>query len=317
MNTDMIPAAFMTEHLEEADVVLLGVPYEKTLSAMKGAAGGPEAICDQLKYQVEDLDHRLFDLTEERLIEMDDNQDPFGLENVIKIHERHLDDVRRLSPENMVQRVKLNALDLLKNGKFVVGLGGEHTVSLGLFQAVWEIHKDITVIVVDAHGDGRDDTTDYDPKPKKLAHSTVVRRIRDMGVEIRQIGIRSMSAKELVYAARNGFKRHIFFAHSWGGNYCNLLNSIKTEDVYLSIDVDGFDPSVIPTTGTPEPGGLPWHPFMFFAKELFASRNVRGFDLVEVSQKKGISLDNRARTAYAAALLLHQLLCFKFRKFCK
>ena len=313
----MIPAAFMTEHLEEADVVLLGVPYEKTLSAMKGAADGPVAICDQLKYQVEDLDHRLFDLTEERLIEMDDNQDSFGLENIIKIHECHLKDVRRLNPEHMTQRVKHEALDFLEKGKFVVGLGGEHTVSLGLFSVVWELYKDITVIVVDAHSDGRDDTADYDPKPKKLAHSTVIRRIRDMGVEIRQIGIRSMSSKELVHAARNGFKKDIFFARSWEGNFCKLLNSIKTENVYLSIDVDGFDPSVIPTTGTPEPGGLLWNPFMFFAKDLFASRNVRGFDLVEVSQGDDFSVADRIRTAYNAALLIHQLLCYKFRKFCK
>ncbi|MCX6762204.1 MAG: arginase family protein [Candidatus Moranbacteria bacterium] len=248
---------------------------------------------------------------------MDDNGIPFGLENVINIFERHLENVRRLSPESMVQRVKRDALDLLKSGKFVVGIGGEHTVSLGLFSAVWELYRDITVVVVDAHSDGRDDTADYDPKPKKLAHSTVVRRIRDMGVEIRQIGIRSMSPKELVHAARNGFKESIFFARSWEGNFCKLLNSIKTENVYLSIDVDGFDPSVIPTTGTPEPGGLLWNPFMFFAGNLFSSRKVRGFDIVEASQGKKISMDNRLRTAYTSALLLHQLLCYKFRKFCR
>ena len=199
--------------------------------------------------------------------------------------------------------------------KFVVGLGGEHTVSLGLLLAVREFFGKISVVVEDAHGDLRWDTSDYDPKPKEIAHSTVMWHIHNSGVDVFQHGIRSMSAKELVYAARSGLWKNISFAHSLAG--CALINAIKTEKVFLSIDVDGFDPSIMPATGTPEPGGVLWGPFMFFARDLIQSKEVVVFDLVEVSQGDDFSVADRTRTAYNAALLIHQLLCYKFRKLCK
>jgi agmatinase len=318
VSTDMIPAGFMTGRVEDADVVLMGIPYGQTLSGMKGAERSPRAICRQLIEQVEDVDQRIFRLSNEHILSLSDNQTPFGLEGVIKICECHLDQVRQLKdPFQMVKIVTSRALELLKQNKFLVGLGGEHTVSLGLVSAVREFFDDLTVVQIDAHADLRWDTSDYDPKPKDVAHSTVMRHIHNSGVEIRQYGIRSMSRKELEYAAQKGMmKKHIFFARS-GSSPEALINSIKTKYVYLSIDVDGFDPSIMPATGTPEPGGLLWGPVLFLTEELQRLRNVVGVDLVEVSQGKEFSEADRIRTAYNSALLIHQALCMKFRKFCK
>ncbi len=319
-NSEMIPAAFMTGRVEDADVILLGIPYDKTLSAMKGAADGPVAICDQLKYQVEDVDHRLFKspLSSKKILDIFDGGSSFGLENVVKVYEYHLQEVRHLEdPVQMVETVVSKAMEFLKMNKFLVGLGGEHTVILGLVSAIRECFGDIAVIQVDAHADLRWDTSDYDPKPKEIAHSTVMRHIHNSGVEVRQLGIRSMSAGELVYAARSGLLENIFFARSRAHETCSFINSIKAKRVYLSVDVDGLDPSIMPATGTPEPGGLLWWPFMNFAEDLIRLKEVVGIDVNEVSQGDDFSVADRIRTAYNAALLIHQLLCFKFRKFCK
>lgn len=315
--SDMIPAGFMTPKIEDADVVLLGVPYGKTLSAMKGAEYAPQEICRQLIEQVEDVDHRLFRLTGEQILGLYDNQEPFGLEGVIKVFEHHLDQVNNAaSPKQIVEIVRFQAAEILKQNKLPVGIGGEHTISLGLVSAIREFHENLTVVALDAHGDWRENTADYDPKPKELAHSTVMRHIHNLGVEIRQVGIRSMSAKELLYAARNGLMKNIQFARR-GLHPEELINSIKTDCVYLTLDVDGLDPSIAPATGTPEPGGLLWRPFMFLVEELTRLKKVVGIDVVEVSQGKAFCEGCRTRTAYTAALLIHQILCMIFRKFSK
>jgi agmatinase len=213
----------------------------------------------------------------------------------------------------MTMAVFAKVLDLLRMNKFVIGLGGEHTVSLGIFQAMREFLGNFAVVQVDAHADLRSDTSDYDPEPKTLAHSTVMGQIKNYGVELYQLGIRSMSAGEFSQAAREGQLKNIFFARSRAGNVCELINSIKADQVYLTVDVDGLDPSIMPATGTPEPGGLQWGQFMFFIENLFRLKDVVGFDFVEVSQGEDFSEADRVKTAYNTALLVHQALCNKFR----
>jgi agmatinase len=311
---EMLPANFMTDRIGKADVVLLGIPYEKTLSAMKGASSGPAAICDQLKFQVEDIDHRLFRPYGDNILGVLEKGDDLGLATRIKILEHHLEEVRNLEPERMTQVVFEKTLRFLRMNKFVVGLGGEHTVSLGIFQAMREFFGNFAVVQIDAHADLRTDTSDYDPNSKSLAHSTVIRKIKNYGVELYQLGIRSMSSGEFSQAAREGQLKNIFFARSRAGNVCELINSIRADQVYLTVDVDGLDPSIMPATGTPEPGGLQWGQFMFFVENLFQKKNVVGLDFVEVSQGGEFSEADRVKTAYNTALLVHQALCNKFRE---
>jgi agmatinase len=313
---EMLPVSFMTDRLGKANIVLLGIPYERTLSAMKGASGGPAAICNQLKYQVEDIDHRLFRPYGDNILAVREKGEDLGLAGHVKVFEHQMKDVHNLEPERMAQIVFERAREFLSMNKFLVGLGGEHTVSLGLFQSLQGFYRDesIAVVQIDAHADLRPDTSDYDPEPRTLAHSTVMHHIKNLGVELYQLGIRSMSSREFAQAAREGQLKNIFFARSRAGYVSELINSIKADNVFLTIDVDGFDPSIMPATGTPEPGGLDWNQFLFFAENLFRLKNVVGFDVVEVSQGEEFSKADRVRTAYNAALLVHQLLCYKFRK---
>jgi len=252
--------------LKRADVVLLGIPYEKTVSNLQGTSLGPKAICQILKEQVEVRDFRL----------------KRAIANEVRIIEKHMRGIGNLEPLEMFTRVFQKSLGFLRHKKFIIGLGGEHTISLPLVAAHCEIHGDFTVVQIDAHRDLRENTGDYENPPRDIAHSTVMRKIHAMGHPLVQIGIRSEDDAEAAYADIHKASIRMF---EWPflGNDQGIVNSIPTGKAYLSIDVDGFDPSVFPATGTSEQGGITWSWFLNFAETLFKKKEVIGMDIVEVA----------------------------------
>ena len=279
--------------LEEAKVVLLKVPYEETVSGSLGASKGPQAISKMLSYQVEEWDCVL-------------RRD---VEKEVEIVEKNIP-VSKLKPEEVVKKVKQNTLSILNKGKFPVTLGGEHSVSLGAVLAAKEIFGNLTVVQIDAHADLRDDNGDYEKKEtriSKYSHGCVMRRIYERGCGIVQVGIRSMSPKEYNFIVENKLERNIFYAPI-KKSFSEIISRCLTEKVYLTIDVDGFDPSVMPATGTPEPGGISWEWGLQFFEKLFSQREIVGFDIVEVAPRKDDS-----RTEFAAAKLLYHLVGLKYQ----
>jgi agmatinase len=276
----------------EADVVLLCVPNEETVSGDSGTVRAPEEICRQLREQVEE-----FDLLVQRRICGE-----------VKIIQELLGISRSCDSDKMVNAVYFRTKHLHEQGKFPVILGGEHTVDLGAIKAAKEFFGDITVVQFDAHADMREHTGDYEEIPRVIAHSTVMRRAHELGCRIVQVGIRSMSEMEHDFLAKNGLMKNVIPASHLAGP-CHILDKIETDMVYLTVDVDVFSGADFPGTGTFEPGGISWDKFMNIAEYIFKKRKVVGFGVVEV-----IPREIDTRTEYAAAKLVYNLIG---RKFCK
>jgi agmatinase len=277
---------------EAADAVLIGVPYERGASFGAGASQGPRAIMACLERQIE-------------LFERHTRTEPACR---YRIAQRMLHDVGALRPEDMVARV---ADALPSSQAFVVLLGGTHAVSIGALRAHAEHERasDVTVLQIDAHLDLRDDDSDYNERdPSRYAHSCVMRRAHEMGFRTCSVGIRAYSRDEHRYALDECLP-----VFEWGRGaepaLEAILDAIATERVYLTVDVDGFDPAVAPATGTPVPGGLSWDYGTRLVRELFRTREVIGADIVEVAPVAGSNL-----TEYAAAQLCYDMVCYKLLK---
>ena len=203
------------------------------------------------------------------------------------------------SPEKMVAELKTRILKHLKNKKYVVTLGGEHSISAATIQAHVESFKNVSVLQFDAHADLREEYHD-----SKYNHACVMARAREIAPII-QVGIRSMDFSE----QKNMDKSRVFFAqdihdnNNWFGKCLKKL----TKNVYLTIDLDVFDPAILPSTGTPEPGGLGWYQVLKFLKLLMKNKNVVGFDVVELCPNP----QNKA-SDFLAAKLIYKLLTYKF-----
>jgi agmatinase len=275
-----------------ADAVLIGVPYQRGASFGSGAARGPQAIVACLERQIEFFERHT------------------GTEPAYRyrVAQEMLDGIDALAPEKMVAAV---AETVAQHEAFAIVLGGTHAVSIGALRAVAARTqaRDVTVLQIDAHLDLRDDDSDYnDRDPSRFAHSCVMRRACEMGFRACSVGIRAYSRDEYCYALD-----HSLPVFEWGRGeepaIEEVLAAIATERVYLTIDVDGFDPAVAPATGTPVPGGLSWAYGTRLVRELFRTKDVIGADIVEVAPLSGSGL-----TEYAAAQLCYDLLCYKLLK---
>ena len=278
--------------VSKADAILLKVPYEGTVSGGKGAAGGPRAIVEMLEYQVEMFDYLLKKTVCD---EIGIIQKEVGAGN--------------LKPEKLVEKVQRETLKFFGNEKFLVMLGGEHTVSLGAISAAKKIFGNLTVIQIDAHADMRNDNSDYEDDRKKItkhAHSCVMRRAWELGCDIVPVGIRSLSPMEHEFIGKEKLEKNIFYTPV-KASYKEILSRCRNENVYLTVDADGYDPAVMPATGTPEPGGLGWDWTLGLFKELFREKNVIGMDVVEVAPRKCDTI-----TEFAAAKLVYHLIGRKF-----
>lgn len=282
-----------TDNLDKADIIILGANYDRTSSFGKGADKGPKAIIGCLNNQIE-------------FYERWTKTEPA---NNHKIGYFDLGNLNKLTPEKMVERVAVEFEKYYKRKKFVLMLGGEHSISNGPFNVLSKIEKpkDITILQIDAHMDMRDTDADYNDKPwGKYAHSTVMRRAYKLGFNIVQVGIRAYSKEEYNFTA----KQKNIGTFEWGKGknptVNNIINSIKTKDVYLTIDVDGIDPSAMPATGTPVQGGLEWYYTLNLISALFKNKNILATDIVEVAPRAYDTL-----TQYGAAQIVYNIIANK------
>jgi agmatinase len=247
---------------DAAKVLIWPVPFEKTVSYGVGTKDGPQAIIDASRNM------ELFD------------EEVGGETARIGIHTLPAIYAERES-EEMMRVLREEAERLLKLGKFLCMLGGEHSISAPVIKAHKELYPNLSVLQIDAHADLRDQ---YDGTPH--SHASIMRRVTEFCPAV-QVGIRSLSADEA--RAIPSLPTRVFYAKDIVGHTEWIQDAVESlsEDVYLTIDVDGFDPSLIPTTGTPEPGGLMWYDVVSLIRETAAKKRIVGMDVTELSTAPG------------------------------
>ena len=274
-NSDAVTAA-------DVPIVIIPVPYDGTSTWIKGADKGPSALLEASR-NLEFYD-----------IETDSEVYKKGIFTDIPVSEAK-------TPEAMVQSVYKRVKEYIPQEKFVVLIGGEHSVSIGAIQAHAECYKEISVLQLDAHSDLRDEY-----EGSKNNHACVMARAKEVSPII-QVGIRSMSASEKT----NMDKKRVFFAKDICSNnrekWIEAVISQLTENVYVTIDLDVFDPAFVPSTGTPEPGGLNWYDVKALMRAVAEKKNLIGFDIVELCPNPY----NKA-SDFLAAKLLYKILTYKF-----
>jgi agmatinase len=181
-----------------------------------------------------------------------------------------------------VEKIREQTSALLNEGKFVVSLGAEHTVSLGFVQAHLEKYPNLSVLQIDAHSDLR---AEYNGNP--YSHASVMARVHDLGVPLVQVGIRAQ-CKEEADLRKSSSNIHTWYAHQlWNDDiWIDACIDKLSDEVYLTIDADGFDPSVCPAVGTAEPGGLSWMQGCKLFRRLAERKKVVGFDIVEIAPRE-------------------------------
>ena len=270
---------------DEAGVVVLPVPYEATVSYGGGTANGPEAIL-RASAQVELYDEQL-------------TSEPFhaGL-----FTDSMLDVVG--TTDQVVRRIESRVGALMDAGKWVVMLGGEHAITPGGVGAAASRHPELTIVQLDAHADLRQEYTG-----DRWSHACAMARCLDLGVPLTAVGIRNYSVDEARWI-REGIPGYRI-VHAWEMDHETwierVLDGLDEKPVYLTIDLDYFDPAVIPATGTPEPGGGAWWPTLRFLERLITRANVVACDLVEFAPAPGLH-----HADFTAARLAYKLIGMRF-----
>jgi agmatinase len=262
--------------------VIQQAPYEYTSSYLMGSAKGPGAIVKASQF-VELYDE-----------ELDRESYRFG-------------GICTLPPLDFKGKVDKKAVDLIESqteklvadGKFAVSLGAEHTVTFGFVKTFVKRYKNLTVLQIDAHSDLR-----MSYHGNKYSHASVMARVHELGVNLVQVGIRAqcIEESELIKSSKN---IHTFYAHQVREKKSWIAEVLKacTENVYITIDADGFDPSVIPGVGTAEPNGLQYTEGIELMKQVIRSKNIVGFDVVECAPVKGSILSE-----YTLAKLVYKMI---------
>jgi agmatinase len=273
-----LPAEFLQE--DTANVVVLPVAYDDTSTWIKGADQGPAA-----------------------LIEASANMELYDIETESEVYKHGIYTAPTLqnypTPEAMVSAVKDAVSGYINKNKFTVVLGGEHSVSIGTIQAHAERYTNMSVLQLDAHTDLRDAY-----EGSKNNHACVMARAKEI-CPIVQAGIRSMDRSELGLLDKNRvfFAEQIYNHSIWIQQAVDLL----TDDVYITLDLDVFDPSVMSSTGTPEPGGMGWYDVLKVIKTVAVQKNIVGLDIVELCPNP-----NNKAPDFLAAKLLYKILTYKF-----
>jgi agmatinase len=271
--------------LDRARVVVVPFPYEGGISYGTGTSGAPQAILEASS-QLEFYDEML-------------NAEPLEV-GIATIQAPEIPK----SPQKMIATLQQTVARLLEREKFVVVAGGDHSITSGQVRALKEHYGTLGVIQLDAHADLRDT---YGGSP--LSHACVMARIREITSHTMQIGIRSLSAGEARRVDREGLC--LCTAHQWRQGTFDLQKALARlpDAVFITVDVDVFDWSVIYGTGTPEPGGLHWDEALSLFKRIFDTKSVVGFDVVELACRKG-----DLNSPFAAAKLIYKMIGFKFHR---
>ena len=263
---------------ENAGIVIIPVAYDGTSTWMKGADKGPDAI-----------------------IEASANMELYDIETDCEVYKRGIFTEEaiggKITTREMVDAVHDAVQYYLEEDKFTVVIGGEHSVSIGSIKAHAKQYDKLTVLQLDAHADLRDEYNG-----SKYNHACVMARAKE-SCPIVQVGVRSMSASEKESADES----RIFLAEDIHNNtdWIKKVISRLSDDVYTTIDLDALDPSIMPSTGTPEPGGLLWYDVLELLRMVSERKNVVGFDVVELCPDGS----NRAPD-FLAAKLIYKLLSY-------
>jgi len=270
---------FYTDY-ENSDILLQSIPYDGTSTWGKGSGRGFDAIMEASK------NLELYD------IETDSEVYKKGIHILPEIN-------ISISPEAVFKEVIGTTKQLLKTDKFLTFIGGEHSISIGIIKAMYQMHPDITILQLDAHSDLRAEHND-----SRYNHACAVHDAAH-NTNLIQIGVRSMDSSEKEYLNPN----QCYFAHRLQGSDGWMKKAVgqMTDKIYITIDMDVFDPSIMPATGTPEPGGLDWYQVTKFLHMVFENKEVLGFDMVELAPIEG----NQAPD-FLAAKLYYKLLSYKF-----
>ena len=266
--------------IETSKIVLIPVPYDGTSTWQKGADKGPEAF-----------------------LEASENMELYDIETDSEVYKNGIfltDAITEFSsPEKMVSAVHDITKSYIRKNKFVTLFGGEHSISIGAIRAFNECFDSLTVVQIDAHADLR---KEYNGS--KFNHACAMYEA-SQNTNLIQIGIRSMDVLETTIMDKD----KVFFAHDLATDDYWMENAIDlmTDNVFFTIDLDAFDPSIMPSTGTPEPGGLFWYETLDFLNKVFNEKNVVGFDIVELCPNK---YDKSAD--FLAAKLYYKMLSYKF-----
>lgn len=275
-------AGIPKEYAEYADasIVVIPVPYDGTSTYGKGADKGPEAI-----------------------FQAAENMELYDIETNKEVYKNGIFIAPELtgysSPEAMVTDVEQTVTKYINTGKFVALIGGEHSVSIGSIRAFARQYTDLTVLQLDAHSDLR---PEYEGS--KCNHACAMHEA-SFTTNLVQVGIRSMDTVEIEFLkSENLFTSYDIRTNKYWKE--DVINAIG-DNVYITIDLDVFDPSIMPSTGTPEPGGLLWNETLDLLKMVFSNSNVMGCDIVELAPKEGIHAPD-----FMAAKLFYKLLSYKY-----
>ncbi len=269
-----------------ARVIILPIPYEATTSYRQGCKHGATAILeasDQLEAYDTELQQVSCQLSS------------------IYTHEYIADSrQRKVTAEQMLEVTTNTVTGLINDNKFVIALGGEHSITTGIVKAYQEKYQEpFTVVQIDAHGDLR-----YEYEGSMHSHACVMRRIWEMGLPSLPIGIRSVCQEEANLIKKEQIP--VFWGHEIANNpdwITKALATIKTKKVFLTIDLDGLDCTVIPGVGTPQPGGLSWYELTNFIRSLFNTHQVLGCDVMELAP-----ITDSVVSEFTAAKLVYKLI---------
>ena len=265
--------------IDEAKVVLIPVPYDGTSTWQKGADKGPDAF-----------------------LEASENMELYDIETRSEVYKKGVYLAPAVtedsSPEKMVEAVYKTTKNYIAQDKFVTLFGGEHSISIGSIKAFSESFADLTVVQLDAHADLR---PEYEGS--KCNHACAMHEA-SKNTNLIQVGIRSMDISETEHMDEN----QVYFGHDLYEDWMDDAIGQMTPNVFITIDLDAFDPSILPSTGTPEPGGLFWYETLEFLKLMFKKKNVVGFDIVELCPK-----EDEKSSDFLAAKLYYKMLSYKFK----
>ena len=268
---------------ETSKAVILPITNEKTTTYLKGTAMGPEAIINasrNMEIYDEELGKNIFEVgicTLEPLI-IDKN------------------------PEDMIDDVFENVKKLINDKKFVIVVGGEHSITPGIVKAMTGKNNDLSILQLDAHTDLREEYGGT-----KFNHACAMKRSFEFTKNIVPVGIRSLCDEEAGFIKTNNLK--IFWAKDIFDNddWIDEAVSKLSKNVYITLDLDVLDPSIMPSTGTPEPGGLYYYQLLKLLKKVFIERNVVGFDVVELCPN-----ENNVSPDFTAAKIIYKMIGYKF-----
>ena len=274
---------------ECADILIFSIPYEGTVSYGNGASRGAEAIL-KASGQVELYNIELNSVPCEKLQVC--TLDPIDCKGNPK------------RAQDIISKLVYGTIKTCNTiPSFPIALGGEHSITFGFLRGLMEaslIPENVAILQIDAHADLRNE---YNGTP--YSHACVMRRIRDdLNLKTVHVGVRAIGDDEPEYIKNNSIP--VFFAPFSENQIPKIIDELP-ENVYLTFDVDGLDPSIMPATGTPVPGGLLWNETLKLLRNLFSKRNVIGMDMVELAPIEGVHTPD-----FLAAELLYRCIGYKF-----